>query len=550
MLPPRDKHDCPSRPGPLLRLVCALLVLTVCAAPLLLRSFDVPLPVVYGATKITTDELYASAGDTLVITQELVREKFGADVATVRMINCYAGTELLGRSTITINQGVVIAMKKKESGIDDSQIDLDSKTTLNLHGKITGKFKKLSLPTLATFNVYLCDGAVFDATYDRENSVIAGDFTYYGYNAGTNGHGTVSVTDTDNVSVTNESVGSSNTTYIFTATPDTGYNRVVWTKNNTNGVFTDDNVLGRGNEVRITCAENAQYQVYANFIHDHSSSPVWTWDGDDKASVNFFCNDPNCPDGEGYTDTVDATVTPVVTAPTCTEDGFTTYTASYTSVDDGQTYTDTHVVTNSGTALGHDWGDWFDVTEQPTTTKTGIGSHTCQRCGITETGVIPALGTGEGGTGDNSKDYSFITGSVWSWKNGSTDGMPVILKNTVGDDSTTFDKLVSVSVDGTLLTQNVHYKATRGSINITLQPSYLKTLSTGQHTLTVKLTDATLEHTFTISASGGSDSEKGDSPKTGEGDGMLVFYTWLVIFSFGTIGSLIALKKKMKHAYR
>ena len=70
----------------------------------------------------------------------------------------------------------------------------------------------------------------------------------------------------------------------------------------------------------------------------------------------------------------------VVTAPTCTEKGYTTHTCSC-----GDSYVDTY--TN---ALGHAW-DSGKVTKQPTETETGVKTFTCTRCGETKTETIPKL---------------------------------------------------------------------------------------------------------------------------------------------------------------
>ena len=74
--------------------------------------------------------------------------------------------------------------------------------------------------------------------------------------------------------------------------------------------------------------------------------------------------------------------TAVVTAPTCTEKGYTTHTCSC-----GDSYVDTY--TN---ALGHDW-DSGKVTKQPTATETGVRTYTCTRCHETKTETIPATGS-------------------------------------------------------------------------------------------------------------------------------------------------------------
>ena len=72
--------------------------------------------------------------------------------------------------------------------------------------------------------------------------------------------------------------------------------------------------------------------------------------------------------------------TAVVTAPTCTEKGYTTHTCSC-----GHSYVDTYT-----DALGHAW-DSGKVTKQPTETETGVKTYTCTRCGETKTETIPML---------------------------------------------------------------------------------------------------------------------------------------------------------------
>ena len=74
--------------------------------------------------------------------------------------------------------------------------------------------------------------------------------------------------------------------------------------------------------------------------------------------------------------------TAVVTAPTCTEKGYTTHTCSC-----GHSYVDTYT-----DALGHAW-DSGKVTKQPTETETGVKTYTCTRCNATKTETIPATGS-------------------------------------------------------------------------------------------------------------------------------------------------------------
>ena len=72
----------------------------------------------------------------------------------------------------------------------------------------------------------------------------------------------------------------------------------------------------------------------------------------------------------------------IVTAPTCTEKGYTTHTCAC-----GESYVDTYV-----DALGHSW-DSGTVTKEPTATETGIRTYTCTRCNATKTETIPATGS-------------------------------------------------------------------------------------------------------------------------------------------------------------
>ena len=72
----------------------------------------------------------------------------------------------------------------------------------------------------------------------------------------------------------------------------------------------------------------------------------------------------------------------VVTNPTCTEQGFTTYTCSRC----GDSYVDNYV-----DALGHAFSEWTETTA-PSCTEPGEESRLCARCLTTETRPVDALG--------------------------------------------------------------------------------------------------------------------------------------------------------------
>ena len=72
----------------------------------------------------------------------------------------------------------------------------------------------------------------------------------------------------------------------------------------------------------------------------------------------------------------------VVTEPTCTEQGYTTYTCS----ECGDTYVDDYT-----DALGHDWGEWTE-TAGPTCSEAGSQTRVCGRCGEEESRTVDPLG--------------------------------------------------------------------------------------------------------------------------------------------------------------
>ena len=91
-----------------------------------------------------------------------------------------------------------------------------------------------------------------------------------------------------------------------------------------------------------------------------------------------------CANDASHIETADCEFTSVVTAPTCLNDGYTTYTCS----DCGYTYVDDNTV-----ALGHDWDDGV-VTADAKCEEDGVKTYTCLRdgCNATKTEPISAIG--------------------------------------------------------------------------------------------------------------------------------------------------------------
>ena len=162
---------------------------------------------------------------------------------------------LYNQGTLTVNQGVKLTLNCEES-----DFNLKINSAINLHGTMTGSVVgDADWQTNSYINVYLSDGAKYTVT-GLECMDGDGYLRYYGYDAATNGHGTVSVTN-GSTAVTASSIGNSSTTYTFTATPASGYHFVNWTK----GAGGEE--LGTDASIDVTCEQNGQYQVYANFAH-------------------------------------------------------------------------------------------------------------------------------------------------------------------------------------------------------------------------------------------------------------------------------------------
>ena len=120
-------------------------------------------------------------------------------------------------------------------------------------------------------------------------------------------------------------------------------------------------------------------EVEADHIHSYQevsrTAPTCTEDG----VTTYRCE--TC--GDTYPETTPATghsYTAAVTAPTCTEKGYTTYTC--TACGD-------HYTANEVAALGHDYAE---TTVPATCTENGSVTHTCTRCGNSYTETLPATG--------------------------------------------------------------------------------------------------------------------------------------------------------------
>ena len=187
---------------------------------------------------------------------------FGGQSVTISSDQTCTSFDVLDGSTLTVNQGVTLTLNISNG----YNFNLFDHSTMQLHGTLAGSVASGATWMDNTYiNVYLSDGAKYTVT---GLSCMDGDnyLRYYGYDAATDGNGTVSVMN-GTTDVTASSIGYKTTTYTFTATPSSGYRFVSWTK----GAGGEE--LGTEASINVTCGQNGQYQVYANFEADVPAGP-------------------------------------------------------------------------------------------------------------------------------------------------------------------------------------------------------------------------------------------------------------------------------------
>ena len=196
---------------------------------------------------------------------------FGGQSQTISSDQTCTSFSVFDGSTLTVNQGVTLTL----SISNGNNFNLFDNSTLQLHGTLAGSVASGATWMDNTYiNVYLSDGAKYTVT-----GLTCGDgdnyLRYYGYDAATDGNGTVSVKN-GTTDVTSTSTGYKTTTYTFTATPASGYRFVNWTKG------AGGEVLGTDASINVTCEQNGTYQVYANFEQDAPAATALTPDATRK----------------------------------------------------------------------------------------------------------------------------------------------------------------------------------------------------------------------------------------------------------------------------
>ncbi|MBQ6381368.1 MAG: hypothetical protein IJJ41_07210 [Clostridia bacterium] len=231
-----------------------------------------------------------------------------------------------------------------------------------------------------------------------------------------------------------------------------------------------------------------------------------------------------------------------VTDPTCTEQGYTTYTCSRGDDEYKDDYVD---------ALGHTMKHY--PAKAPTSTEDGnIEYWVCGVCGkyyadengnteITDPAsvVLPAVPV-----------YSFVGDKVTYTKDSNKPAEFTVKRSL--DDEITFDNFTGIEIDGKKVDSD-SYDASKGSVNISLKPSYLNTLSVGEHTLKVNFTDGEAETKFNVAATQKADEPNADAKKDNSmispatGDETAWFETAAMTAGCGLLYLALSKKKRKGH---
>lgn len=147
---------------------------------------------------------------------------------------------------------------------------------------------------------------------------------------------------------------------------------------------------------------------------------------------------------------------------------------------------------------------------------------------------------------NNSEDdtpvdlYKIIEGTKGTWNGSTTEGLTIR-----GDGD--FAKFAGVRVDGNWI-PSAHYEAKSGSTIVTLKPSYLASLSEGEHTVDTMWIDDSASTTFTVAANTAAAQPELDSvPKTGEG--VMGWMPEVLLFAAAglvTFGGLLCRRSKIQ----
>ena len=306
--------------------------------------------------------------------------------------------------------------------------------------------------------------------------------------------------------------------------------------------------------------------------HDWNDA-VYTW-GDDGSTCTAT---RTCKNDSAHTETSKATVTDAQTkAPTCTEKGETTYTATFEA---DWAVTQTKVIVDIP-ATGHSYGEpewsWSEDGKTCTVTFTCEKDETHKETPVvtvtsavktpatcTETGVTTYTATVEfnGQIHTDTKDVADIPATGHSYDNGkctvcgaiASDFKAVIIEGANGSwqkgtkdglsftSNAAFAHFLKVQVDGKDLDVS-NYTVKEGSTIVTLKAEYLETLSVGKHTLAIVSETGTATTEFTVKAAAVTDDTQ--SPQTGDDSNIALWIAVLLAAGTALTGTAVYSRKR------
>ncbi|MBM6808385.1 hypothetical protein [Faecalicoccus pleomorphus] len=257
--------------------------------------------------------------------------------------------------------------------------------------------------------------------------------------------------------------------------------------------------------------------------------PTWEWSKNGQSATATFI----CDNDENHQKSKEASITSTVKEePTCTEDGITVYTA--TVEFNGQTYTDTKEIADLP-ATGHQ----LTKVDGKVQTIEETGNITYWHCEICDKYFSDENGEHEISLEDTilAKLPKLLEGADQVWTKGSKDGMVWRIQ----EDPQAFKRVL---VDGKEL-KDTEYTVTSGSTIITLQPSYLETLSAGKHKIRLEFTTGNITTYFMIKDV--TKPEQTDSANTGVQNNVGLWSIALVVALSSLIGITVLYQKKQNY---
>ena len=171
----------------------------------------------------------------------------------------------------------------------------------------------------------------------------------------------------------------------------------------------------------------------------------------------------------------------------------------------------------------------------------GSGTIVVEGKAVKKDTAEPQTNEPQANTSQSSNDtYKIINGARSTWNGSTTEGLTIR-----GDGD--FAKFAGVRVDGNWI-PSAHYEAKSGSTIVTLKPSYLASLSEGEHTVDIMWIDDSASTTFTVAANTAAAQPELDSvPKTGEG--VMGWMPEVLLFAAAglvTFGGLLCRRSKIQ----